>query len=221
MSDRTPFMPSGTVYGVLLNFRAERQALAPQMNEPPYKAPPKAPILYIKPANTWSASGTAIAVPASVPQVEIGATIAMVMGQDAQAVKAGDALKYVAGYVLMNDLSVQHTSFYRPPVKYKCLDGFLGVGPACVAAQAAGDPARFTLAVHVNGALRQSVDFANLVRNAAQLLADVSDFMTLNLGDVLMLGCDAGRPLARAGDRIEISASGFETLRNTLVPEAA
>ena len=221
MNPVTPFMPAGTVYGVLLNFRGELQALAPQMNEPPYKAPPTAPILYIKPANTWSTHGSAITLPANVPQVEIGATIAMVMAQDVCAVKADDALKYIAGYVLMNDLSVPHASFYRPPVKYKCLDGFLGVGPACIAAQAAGDPSLFTLAVHINGELRQSVDFANLVRNAAQLLADVSDFMTLHRGDVLMLGCDAGRPLVRAGDRIEISAPGFEPLRNTLVQEAA
>ena len=61
-------MPTGTVYGMLLNFRGELQALAPQMSEPPYKAPPKAPMLYIKPANTWSAHGAAIAVPAQVPR---------------------------------------------------------------------------------------------------------------------------------------------------------
>ena len=219
MSTTTPFMPSGTVYGVLLNFRGEVQALAPHMSEPPYKAPPKAPILYIKPANTWSAHGAAIVVPAKVPQVEVGATIAMVIGQDVQAARADTALESVAGYVLMNDLSIPHTSFYRPPVKYKCLDGFLGVGQALVAAQAAGDPSRFTLAVYINGLLTQSVNFANLVRNAAQLLADVSEFMTLRRGDVLTLGCDAGRPLAQAGDRIDISAPGFATLSNTLVAE--
>jgi 5-oxopent-3-ene-1,2,5-tricarboxylate decarboxylase/2-hydroxyhepta-2,4-diene-1,7-dioate isomerase len=221
MSDMTPFMPGGTVYGVLLNFRGELQALAPQMGEPPYKAPPQAPVLYIKPANTWSAHGAAIAVPANVPQVEVGATIGMIMGQDACAVHAGDALGCVAGYVLMNDLSIPHASFYRPPVKYKCLDGFLGVGPACVPAQAAGAPSRFMLTVAVNGVVKQSVDFANLARGAAQLLADVSGFMTLRRGDVLMLGCDAGRPLAQAGDRIDISAPGFTTLSNTLVAEAA
>jgi 5-oxopent-3-ene-1,2,5-tricarboxylate decarboxylase/2-hydroxyhepta-2,4-diene-1,7-dioate isomerase len=75
--------------------------------------------------------------------------------------------------------------------------------------------------VRINGALRQSIDFSQLVRNASQLLADVSEFMTLAHGDVLMLGCDAGRPPARPGDRIEISAPGFETLANTLVGEAA
>lgn len=221
MSTASPFRPAGTVYGVLLNFRGELQALAPQMHEPPYKAPPGAPILYIKPANTWSAHGSAIALPANAPQAEIGATMAMIMGRDAQAVKADHALEYIAGYVLMNDLSIPHTSFYRPPVKYKCPDGFLGVGPQLRQATEAGDPASFALEVHINGALKQSVRFADLVRNAPRLLADVTEFMTLRTGDVLMLGCDAGRPLARAGDRIDINAPGFAALSNTLVAKVA
>jgi 5-oxopent-3-ene-1,2,5-tricarboxylate decarboxylase/2-hydroxyhepta-2,4-diene-1,7-dioate isomerase len=207
----TSFLPTGTVYGVLLNFRAEVEALAPQMHEPPYKAPPKAPILYIKTANTWSPHGSAIAVPARVPEVEVGATIAMVIGPGND----------VEGFVLMNDLSIPHASFYRPPVKYKCLDGFLGIGPALRDAQEVADPAAFKLEVRINGELRQSVDFSATVRSASQLLADVGAFMTLGRGDALMLGCGAGRPLARAGDTIDIRAPGFETLTNTLIQEAA
>jgi 5-oxopent-3-ene-1,2,5-tricarboxylate decarboxylase/2-hydroxyhepta-2,4-diene-1,7-dioate isomerase len=203
------YIPTGTVYGTLLNFRDEVEAWASKMNEAPYKAPPKAPVLYVKPANTWSADGAAIAVPAGAVQVEVGATIAMVI----------QAPGSVAGYVLMNDLSLPHASFFRPPVKFKCLDGFLGIGSTLV--RDAGDPSTFTLEVRINGALKQSVAFAGLVRNPKQLLADVSDFMTLGAGDVLMLGCDLGRPLAQAGDRIEISAPGFGTLTNTLVAEAA
>lgn len=204
------FMPSGTVYGTLLNFRAEVEALAPQMSQPPYKTPPKAPVLYVKTANTWSAHGAAIAVPARVPEVEVGATIAMVMGESGQ----------IAGYVLMNDLSVPHASFFRPPVKFKCLDGFLGIGERLLSADQAGDPATFTLEVRINDALKQTVDFSQLVRPAAQLLADVSGFMTLAPGDVLMLGCGVGRPLAKVGDRIDITAPGFGTLNNMLVGEA-
>ena len=210
--DHTPgFLPAGTVYGVLLNFRAEVEALAPQMHQPPYKAPPKAPILYVKTANTWSPHGSAITVPAHVPEVEVGATIAMVIGPDND----------VEGFVLMNDLSIPHTSFFRPPVKFKCVDGFLGIGPAMRDAQDVSDPAAFRLEVRINGALRQSVDFSQTVRSASQLLADVGAFMTLSHGEVLMLGCDAGRPLARVGDTIEITAPGFETLVNTLVGEQA
>lgn len=203
------FLPAGTVYGTLLNFRAEVEALAPQMNQPPYKAPPQAPVLYVKTANTWSPHGSAITVPSHVPGVEIGATIAMVIGAEND----------VEGFVLMNDLSVPHASFFRPPVKFKCLDGFLGIGPAMRDAQEVADPAQFTLQVRINGELRQSVDFSHMVRSASQLLADVGTFMTLAHGDVLMLGCDLGRPLARPGDRIDISAPGFETLVNTLIGE--
>lgn len=203
------FMPSGTVYGTLLTFSAEVEALAPQMNQPPYKAPPKAPVLYVKTANTWSVHGTAIAVPARVPEVEVGATIAMVMG----------AAGTVAGYVLMNDLSIPHASFFRPPVKFKCLDGFLGIGERLVPANEAGDPSGFTLEVRINGELKQTANFNHLVRDAPRLLADVAEFMTLRSGDVLMLGCDAGRPLAKVGDRIDITAPGFGTLSNTLMEE--
>jgi len=60
-----------TVYGTLLNFRSELETLGAQVNEPPYGAPPKAPVLYIKPANTWSRNGAAIALPARVTQAEV------------------------------------------------------------------------------------------------------------------------------------------------------
>ena len=202
------FLPAGTVYGVLLNFKAEVEALAPQMHQPPYKAPPNAPVLYVKTANTWSPHGSAITVPRSAPEVEVGATIGMVIG-------AGGAAD---GYVLMNDLSLPHASFFRPPVKFKCIDGFLGIGPSL---RIGGDPAGFSLEVRINGETRHTADFSQLVRSASQLLADVGEFRTLAPGDVLMLGCNANRPLAKAGDRIEIVSAGFDTLANTLVGESA
>ncbi len=223
------FLPTGTVYGVLLNFRAEAEAMAPQMGQAPYKAPPQEPVLYVKTANTWSPNGVDIPVPARVAEVEIGASIAMVMGQDLHKGHTQDALNAVAGYVLVNDLSVPHTSFFRPPVKFKCLDGFLGLGDTLRSASPAPDsphispldPSLFVLEVRVNGEVRQTVQFAHLVRHAAQLLADVSAFMTLRAGDVLLLGCDAGRPHARVGDSITLSAPGFATLTNTLIAETA
>ncbi|MEN9982980.1 MAG: hypothetical protein RJB10_484 [Pseudomonadota bacterium] len=212
MSADQNFTPKGTVYGTLLNFKAELAAMQPQMNQPPYKAPPQAPVLYVKPANTWSANGASIAVPTRVPEVEIGATIAMVIAD-----------KKVR-FVLMNDLSIPHSSYFRPPVKFKCLDGFLGIGSQTVETN---QPQNFKLEVRVNGKLVQSLDFSQLVRPAAQLFADVSGFMTLHEGDVLMLGCDClsngKRPVAKVGDVITISAPSHPalgTLSNTLVAEA-
>lgn len=204
-------IPTGTVYGTLLNFRGEWEALGTCMHEAPYKAPPQAPVLYIKPANTFSADGASIALPPGVEEVEVGATIGMVM------CGPGD----VAGYVLLNDLCIPHESLFRPPVKFRCVDGFLGVGSRVRARNEAGDPAIFKLEVRINGELRQTVRFADLVRPAEKLLADVSEFMTLGAGDILMLGCDTGRPRARAGDVIEIRMPALGTLTNTLVEAAA
>lgn len=204
-------MQRGTVYGTLMNFRGELEALGTKMNEAPYKAPPKAPVLYVKPANTWTENGGRIPVPAHVAEVEIGATVAMVMKSACE----------VAGFVLMNDVSIPHESFFRPPVKTRCLDGFLGIGDRIRARNEAGDPAVFKLEVRINGELKQTVRFSQLVRPADQLLADVSEFMTLGEGDMLMLGCDVGRPRAKVGDRIDIFMPALGTLSNTLVAEAA
>ena len=116
-------------------------------DQPPYKAPPQAPVLYIKPANTFSANGTTIALPVGVTEVEIGATVGMVMQSATE----------IAGYVLMNDLSIPHDSFFRPPVKFKCLDGFLCIGDRVRARNEAGDPAIFVLQVRINDELKQTV----------------------------------------------------------------
>jgi 5-oxopent-3-ene-1,2,5-tricarboxylate decarboxylase/2-hydroxyhepta-2,4-diene-1,7-dioate isomerase len=219
-----PVLAAGTVYGVLLNSKDEWTAWAAQMKEPPYKAAPKAPVLYVKTANTWSACGAVIAVPARAPEVEIGASLALVIGAPAHQVSARAALQHVAGYVLVNDLSLPHASYYRPPVKYKNLDGFLGIGPCYATPAEVGNPNRLRLEVRVDGQLLQTVDFAQMLRPAAQLIADVSEFMTLRHGDVLLLGLGAKRPLARAGQRIEIRTPGLPelgTLTNTLVQELA
>lgn len=209
------FLPFGTVYGTLLNFRREVDAWQDRAQQPPYKAAPQAPVLYVKTANTWTTHGQPIAVPASVPQVEIGATAGLVMG----------AANTVAQVVLMNDLSVPHASFFRPPVKFKCLDGFLGIGAQAMPLASVADLAALRLTVKVNGAVVHEVDFAQLVRSPSQLVADVSAFMTLRAGDVLMVGCDVlpsgVRPLAAVGDRIDIDAPGFPTLSHWLVKEAA
>jgi 5-oxopent-3-ene-1,2,5-tricarboxylate decarboxylase/2-hydroxyhepta-2,4-diene-1,7-dioate isomerase len=203
------FTPKGTVYGTLMNFRGERDALGAAMNAPPYNAPPQAPVLYVKPANTWSANGADIALPQGVSEVAVGATVAMVMASATE----------VAGYVLVNDLTVPHDSFFRPPVKFNARDGFLSFGDRMRPRNEAGDPAVFKLEVRVNGELKQTVRFSELLRPADRLLADVGEFMTLGPGDVLMLGCDAPRPLARAGDRIEIRMPALGTLANALVAE--
>jgi 5-oxopent-3-ene-1,2,5-tricarboxylate decarboxylase/2-hydroxyhepta-2,4-diene-1,7-dioate isomerase len=215
------FWPTGTVYGCLLNFRREWQLLGERMAQAPHKAPPQAPVLYVKTANTWSANGTSIVLPAGADAVLVGASVALVLGPRQWLAGADRASPTVAGYVLVNDLELPGATYFRPAVKTKCVDGFLGLGAHRVAPGDTGDPAAFVLQVHVNGDLRQTIRFDDLVRDAATLLRDVDAFMPLREGDLLLLGCDADRPMARAGDHIEIKLAdqpAFGVLSNTLLP---
>lgn len=213
------FWPAGTVYGTALNFAAELAQLGSQVDEPPYKAAPQAPVLYVKTANAWTSSGTETVLPAGLQAVEVGASVAMVVGPFTSDATTGCAVPTIAGFVIVNDLSIPHKSLFRPPVKFKCLDGFLGVAEHLVAAKEAGNPAEFVLEVSVDGTLRQSVRFDALRRDADTLLSDVAACMALREGDLLMLGCDVGRPQAGDGQRIEIRMAGrpeFGTLTQTL-----
>lgn len=216
MAPSFPYLPSGTVYGTLLNFRCEHALWAPRMNEAPYKAPPKAPVLYIKTANTFAPSGRAIALPGGVDEVEVSPALGLVAGE-------GGA---VAGCALFNDVSIPHESYYRPPVKYRCVDGFLGVGPRVQALTDLSALAGWQLSLKIDGAVRQTVALADLVRDAATLWAEVNAFQSMRAGDVLMLGTDClpdgTRPRVRAGDVVEVGvvgAHGFAPLVNTFVQE--
>ena len=208
------FWPQGTVYGALLNFQQEWNLRAHQMADAPYKGAPKAPVLFIKTANTFTPSGGLISVPSAVAEVDIGANLAWVLGADAKPMAC----------VLVNDVSIPHESYYRPPVKFKCVDGFLGVGTKARHIQQVITDA-VVLTVKVNGREVQRVNYAGAVRKSQTLLADISEFMTFQKGDVLLLGsdclADGKRPRAKPGDVVEISADGFETLVNLFSGEVA
>jgi 5-oxopent-3-ene-1,2,5-tricarboxylate decarboxylase/2-hydroxyhepta-2,4-diene-1,7-dioate isomerase len=193
------------VYGTLLNFRREWDLWAPRMTQDPHKAAPQAPILYVKSANTFSPAGQALQLQDGVSEVDIGATLGLVIGVEAQ----------VTGAVLLCDWSVPHASYYRPPVKFRCRDGFLAL-PQQVTQGQVSDWAALQIAVSRNGERVQTVDLRALMRDLPTLLTDVGEFMTLQAGDVLMVGtdglADGTRPRAKAGDRVEISAPGFSSV---------
>jgi 5-oxopent-3-ene-1,2,5-tricarboxylate decarboxylase/2-hydroxyhepta-2,4-diene-1,7-dioate isomerase len=213
-------LPVGTAYGALLNHRAALAALGDAVHAAPYKAPPKAPVLYIKPRNTFAGHGDAIVVPSGVDELEVGATLGIVLGREACRVSEAEALACVAGYTVCNDLSVPHASFYRPSLRFKCRDGFLPMGPWVVAARHVAEPDALAVRIHLDGRLVQQTSTAGMKRPVARLIAEVSAFMTLAAGDLLMLGVAAGAPRARAGQCVRIEIDGIGALDNPLVHEA-
>jgi len=219
--DVPPYRLSGTVYGTLLNSVASLAALGDAVNAAPYKAAPKAPVLYVKPRNTLAVDGDRVAVPQAAGQLQVGAALGLVIGRTACRVSEADALSYLAGYTAVIDYSVPHDSFYRPSVRFKALDGSCVIGPSVVPANRIPAPDNLLINVYVDGTLAQSESSGAMVRKAARLLADVTEFMTLAPGDILLLGVPAGSPNAKAGQTVAVEIEGVGRLENVLVKEEA
>ena len=209
-----------TVVGALLNFRGAWQAMEPAMHQPPHHKPPQHPVLYLKPANTWALPGQAVWLPAGVDAVEVGGTLGVVFGRATARVSERDALSHVAGYRIVNDVTVPHQAVLRPPIKQKCRDGFCPMGPLVDAARIA-NPDALAIRCYVNGELRLTNTTAHLMRPLARLIAEVTEFMTLGAGDVLLVGVPEGAPLARAGDHMAVEIDGLGRLENPLLAEGA
>ncbi|MBE1555177.1 fumarylacetoacetate hydrolase family protein [Sporosarcina limicola] len=210
---------TGTVFGTLLNYRGALEGLGETVNEKPYSAPPIAPILYIKPANTFNRNGGAIPMPEGLVALEIGAALGIVIGKQASRVSEEAALDYVAGYTVVNDVSVPHESVYRPAVQHKSRDGFCPVGPWIVDRDAVANPDNLAVRVFINDELRQENTTSNLIRPVSQLLANVTDYMTLSAGDVLLVGIPEEAPHAKTGDNVRVEIEGIGSLENSIVDE--
>lgn len=218
--DFSPYRLSGVVYGTLLNHRPALLALGDAVNHAPYKAPPKAPVLYVKPRNTLTGTGSAVPVPTDTPELQIDAALGIVIGRTASALTLANAMDHVAGYTVINDVSVPHDNFYRPSVRFKARDSSCVIGPAVMPASAVANPDALAVKVWVDGALVHETTTSDRIRDVAQLLVDVTDFMTLQPGDVLMLGASAGAPRVKAGQEVAIEIEGVGRLENRFVAEA-
>jgi 5-oxopent-3-ene-1,2,5-tricarboxylate decarboxylase/2-hydroxyhepta-2,4-diene-1,7-dioate isomerase len=213
--DVAPYCLSGRVYGTLLNHRSALAAVGDAAKKPPYTAPPKAPVLFIKPRNTLNINGALIVIPEDVTELEGGACLGVVIGRTACNVSTAEALDYVAGYLIVNDVSVPHDSFYRPSIRFKARDGFCPLGPSVVPREQIPDPDALTIRVYVDGILVQTATTADLIRPIRRLIADVTEFMTLSPGDVLAVGAAAPTVRVRSGQQMTIAIEGVGRLENS------
>ncbi|WP_324152782.1 fumarylacetoacetate hydrolase family protein [Ideonella sp.] len=213
----SPWRLSGVVYGTLMNDLDALAALGEALHQPPYKAPPKAPVLGLKPRNTLAASGAEVVVPAGFEGFEVGAALGLVIGRTACHVARHQALAHLAGYIVVADLSLPCESHYRPALRFRARDGSCLVGPEVVARDAVSDPDALDITVSVDGRVAQRASTSRMQRGAARLLADVSEFMTLRPGDILLLGVPAGAPLAGPGQHIAVEIAGVGRVDASLV----
>ena len=210
---------TGTLFGVALNYQGLVDQHLAQFHEAPYKQPPVKPVLFIKTPNTRNGHDQAVIYPAGIPHLQPGPALGVVIGKDASRVSEAQALDYVAGYTIVNEFSLPEDSYYRPAVKAKCRDGFCAIGPELIPRDQVKNPHALSLKLLVNGELRQENSTANFVRSLPQLIAEITEFMTLHAGDVLITGTPEGRINVLPGDQVEVQISGLGSLVNHIVAE--
>ncbi|WP_017349078.1 fumarylacetoacetate hydrolase family protein [Pantoea sp. A4] len=203
-----------SVFAVALNHGSQTAAWDERFHEAPYKTPPKTPVWFIKPRNTLRANGDAVQLPPQLTTYS-GGTLAVVISQTARKVAVGDAAKFIAGYALANDVSLAEESFYRPAIQAKCRDGFCPIGEVATLE----DVSNVQILTTVNGVERQRWSTAELHRNAAELIAALSDFATLQAGDVILLGTPQVRVELAPGDEVVISAAGLPSLHTSFTAD--
>ena len=211
-------MIAGTIYGVALNDRDGQARLAAAFEKPPHLKPPKRPVLYIKPRNCLMGDSGVIPLPSGWACVEAAPTLGLCFGRDVSRATPETALKHVAGVCPALDIAEPDSGYYRPPIRQRCRDGFLRLGDL-----AAFDPTLLDrdLETRIDDRIVHSWSPRRLLRDAASLIVEITGFMTLAAGDLLLIGLPHDAPRLRDGERISVSAPGLHGLSAQLCPESA
>jgi 2-keto-4-pentenoate hydratase/2-oxohepta-3-ene-1,7-dioic acid hydratase in catechol pathway len=186
--------------------------------------PPEQPTFFAKFRNALAAPSAAVRLPAASEKVDYEAEVAFVVGRRCKEVDTEDALRAIAGYTLLNDLSARDLQFATPQwMPGKVFDGSAPCGPALVTPDQAGAPDAISFALDLNGEPMQEASTADLIFSIGELLARLSRLMTLELGDIVSTGTPAGvgsvrkpRVWLKPGDEIVISSPTLGKLRTTI-----
>jgi 2-keto-4-pentenoate hydratase/2-oxohepta-3-ene-1,7-dioic acid hydratase in catechol pathway len=182
---------------------------------------PERPLLFAKWPNTLIGDGDPIRIPAISKQVDYEAELGVVIGRRARGVSVDDALSFVEGYVVANDVSGRDLQFSDGQwVRGKSLDTFLPVGDL-VPAGDVPDPQALAVRAVLNGETMQDSSTSNMVFGVAEVIAFVSQAITLELGDLIITGTPAGVGAFRdppvwmkPGDEITIEIEGVGSITN-------
>ena len=189
------------------------------------------PRIFMKPPTTTVVGpGDRILVPPVARSVDWEGELAVVIGRKAKGVKAEEALRYVAGYTIMNDVSerrleIKKRTRSRPKDRWfdwlngKWFDTFAPQGPWIVTRDEIPDPQSLEISTYVNGERRQHNDTGQMLYPVDRIIEYISAFVTLEPGDLISTGTVAGVGAAtgtflRPGDRVEVEISGIGRLRN-------
>jgi 2-keto-4-pentenoate hydratase/2-oxohepta-3-ene-1,7-dioic acid hydratase in catechol pathway len=183
---------------------------------------PERPLLFAKWPNTLIGPREPIVLPSITSKVDYEGELAVVIGRRATRLSADDALDVVSGYLCANDVSARDLQFGdKQWVRGKSLDTFCPIGPAMVPASQVPDPQALRLKTILNGEVVQEAPTADMIFSVAQIVAFISEAITLEPGDLILTGTPAGvgifrdpELLLKPGDEVTVEIEGIGTLTN-------
>jgi len=201
---------------------AARKVIAVHINYPSRAAQrgrtPEQPSYFLKPSSSLALSGSTVKRPAGSELLGFEGEIALIIGSAARRVSLENAWSHVRWVTASNDLGVYDLRYADKGsnLRSKGGDGFTPVGPGLVPADAV-DPAALRIRTWHNGALVQNDTSADLLFPFARLIADLSQLMTLEPGDIILTGTPAGASVARPGDVLEVDVAAGDLSTGRLV----
>lgn len=182
-------------------------------------AVPGEPLIFLKPPTAIIGPGEAVVYPAISERVDHEGELAVVIGRRCRNVSEADALRYVFGYTVANDVTARDLQQKDGQwSRAKGFDTFAPVGPWV---DTSFDPTSRTVRCLVNGEVRQQGATALMVYSIARIIAHISRFMTLEPGDLILTGTPSGVGPVQPGDVMTVEIEGLGSLSNPVVAEAS
>lgn len=214
--------PRKNIIGIGLNYTehvAESARTLDTSNELPQK-----PVIFSKPPTTVTATNTGILHnPKLTQQLDWEVELAVIIGKKGKYVKKEEALDYVFGYTIINDISARDCRRAGQWIVSKGQDTFAPMGPVLVTKDEIENPHNLNLSLKLNGIEKQNSNTKFMLFNINELIEDLSTVFTLEPGDIIATGTPAGVGAGRSpqewmwnGDVVEATVEGIGTLVNTV-----
>ncbi len=216
-----PLVRPGKLLAIGLNYRDHAQEVGAAL--------PAAPLLFGKfPSSVTGPFSEVVVSPSLTTRCDYEVELAVVIGRAARDVNAASALDHVGAYAVANDLSARDLQFAEPQwIRSKSLDGFCPLGPWLTTPDDVEDPQDLGIRAFVNDELRQDSSTAQMVFGVAELIAFLSQGITLEPGDVILTGTPPGVAMGMAepqwlqpGDVVRCAIDGLGEIANRIVAPA-
>ena len=185
---------------------------------------PEKPLLFCKTQNTLAGPFDPIILPQSCSQIDWEVELAVIIGRQGKRIAPEDAMNYVAGFSVMNDVSGREAQFADSQwFRGKSFDTFAPLGPALVTVDEVEDFQNLKLTASVNGQIMQDGNTADMIFDIPAIISFISEDITLVPGDIISTGTPSGvgifrdpPVLLKAGDMVECRVEKIGTIRNTV-----